>query len=221
VRIRAVLFDIYGTLLVSNAGGTHPDPALRAAIASAHAASPHPYPEVDIREIHAALRPELSEAEIEVLAMEQECALNPVAPMPGVVEMLQALMAAGIAVGLVSNAQFYTVQVLEKALGASLDDLGVDLALCQFSYEVKRAKPDLCLFHAVRDALASRGVPATEVIYVGNDVQKDIDPARATGFRTALYAGDSRTLRLHGRTLEEAGADRVVNDLREIADLVT
>ena len=131
------------------------------------------------------------------------------------------LAAAGIALGLVSNAQFYTVPVLEKALGAILDDLSIDPALCQFSYRVKRAKPDLCLFHAVRDTLASRGVPATEVLYVGNDVQKDIDPARASGFRTALLAGDQQSLRLHGRTLEGTGADWIVNDLREIVEVVT
>ena len=65
--IKAVLFDIYGTLLSSAAGEIHPDPLLRDAIAKAHAASPHPFPEVDIREIHAALHPHLLEREIERL----------------------------------------------------------------------------------------------------------------------------------------------------------
>lgn len=215
-----MLFDIYGTLLVSNAGSIHPDPLLRAAIARAHAASPHPFPEVDIREIHAELRPELSPAEIEALAMEQECGVNPVAPMPGAAETLRSLKEAGVAIGLISNAQFYTVQVLEKALGASLGDLGIDPALCHFSYLVKRAKPDLFLFQAAREFLAQRGVPAEAVLYVGNDVRNDIDPARATGFSTALFAGDERSLRLHGRSLSEAGADWMVNDLREIPALV-
>lgn len=216
-----MLFDIYGTLLVSNAGSTHPDPVLREAIARAHAASPHPFPEVDIREIHAALLPELSPAEVEALAMEQECLLNPVEPMPGAVETLQSLRAAGVAIGLVSNAQFYTVPVLERTLGASLGDLGIDPALCHFSYVVKRAKPDLVLFQAARDILTQRGVPAEAVLYVGNDVLNDIDPAREVGFRTALFAGDPRSLRLHGRSQENAGADWIVMDLCEIPGFIS
>ena len=215
-----MLFDIYGTLLVSSAGGTHPDPLIREAISQAHAVSPHPYPEVDIREIHAAWHPELSPEEIEELAIQQECELNPAAPMPGALETLQALKSAGIPAGLISNAQFYTVPLLEKALGATLPDLGIDPALCHFSYLAKRAKPDTFLFQAAHQILARRGIPAGSVLYIGNDVRNDIDPARETGFRTALFAGDPRSLRLHGRTLEDSGANCIVNDLLEIPDLV-
>jgi putative hydrolase of the HAD superfamily len=220
LRIRAVLFDIYGTLLVSNTGSIHPDPVLREAIARAHAASPHPHPEVDIREIHAALRPELSAAEIEALAMEQECALNPVTAMPGAMETLLALKGDGVAIGLVSNAQFYTVPVLEKALGAGLKDLGIDPGLCRFSYLMKRAKPDPVLCNAARSILARRGVRAKAVLYVGNDVRNDIEPARKAGFITALFAGDSQSLRLHGQSLDEVNTDWILDDLRELPDLV-
>lgn len=215
-----MLFDIYGTLLVSNAGSIHPDPLLREAIARAHAASAHPFPEVDIREIHAELRPELSPSEIEALAMEQECQLNPVAPMPGAVETLQSLKAAGVPIGLVSNAQFYTVPVLEKALGASLSDLGIDSGLCRFSYLMKRAKPDPVLFEGARNVLARRGVRARTVLYVGNDVRNDIDPARKIGFQTALFTGDARSLRLHGQNVDEVWSDWFLDDLREIPSWV-
>ncbi len=221
MKIRAVLFDVYGTLLVSRAGGSHPDPELREAIARVHAASPHPFPEVDIREIYAGLRPELTAAEIEALAMEQECAFNPVSAMPGAVDTLRTLASSGMALGLVSNAQFYTVPILERCLGASLAGLGIDPALCQFSYALRRAKPDPVIFHAAQEALAQRGIEPAAVLYVGNDVRNDIDPARATGFRTALLAGDPEIVRLHGRTLAESGADWVLKELREITDLVT
>lgn len=220
MKIRAVLFDIYGTLLVSQARGSHPDPGLREAIARAHAASSHPFPEVDIREIYEELHPQLTPAQIEAVAMEQECVLNPVSAMPGAVETLQALASSSMALGLVSNAQFYTVPILERCLGIGLADLGIDPALCQFSYLMRRAKPDLILFHAARDALACRGIDPPAVLYVGNDVRNDIDPARATGFRTALLAGNAEIVRLHGRSLEDSGADWVLRDLREIMDLV-
>ncbi len=214
--IKAVLFDIYGTLLSSAAGEVHPDPLLRDAIAKAHAASPHPFPEVDIREIHAVLHPHLLEPEIERLALEHERSANPVSPMAGAAEVLRQLATRGIAVGLISNAQFYTVPVLEESLGTSLTDLGIDPELCCFSYLERRAKPDPRLFEIVRDTLARRGIPANDALYVGNDVRNDIQPAKATGFRTALFAGDPSSLRLRGRTLDDCGADLVVTGLSQL-----
>ncbi len=219
MHLRAVLFDIYGTLLRSAAGELHPDPALRDLIARAHAASPHPFPEIDIREIHAELHPALTREEIEAVAIAHERRANPVTPMPGAADTLRHLAAKGIPLGLISNAQFYTVPILEEALGATLTDLGVDPDLCCFSYLERRAKPDPYLFEILRDMLARRGIPAANVLYIGNDVRNDIDPARATGFRTALFAGDPNSLRLRGRSLAASGADRVIRDLRELLNL--
>ena len=213
---RVVLFDIYGTLLSSAAGELHPDPALHDLIARAHAASPHPCPEIDIREIHAALHPELAPELIEALALAHEKKANPVTPMPGAAETLRQLAAKGIPLGLISNAQFYTVPIVEEALGTTLTDLGIDPELCCFSYLERRAKPDPFLFEILRDKLAKRGIPAADVLYVGNDVRNDIDPARATGFRSALFAGDPNSLRLRGRSLDASGAERGITELREL-----
>ena len=219
MNVRAVLFDIYGTRLKSAAGEVHPDPELRAAIAEDHAASPYPFPEVDIREIHARLHPELDATEIEALAMRHERVNNPVSPMPGARETLEALAVSGTRLGLVSNAQFYTVRVFEECLGLSLTELGIDRGLCRFSYLERRAKPDRRLFESVREALALAGVEAEDVMYVGNDVRNDIDPARGVGFRTVLFAGNEASLRLRGRSVDECGADHVIRDLREMLGL--
>lgn len=216
---RAVLFDIYGTLLSSTAGGLHPDPALHDLIAKAHAASPHPFPEIDIREIHAALHPELGPEEIEALAIARERKANPVTPMPGAAETLRQLATKGIPLGLISNAQFYTVPVLEEAFGTTLTELGIDLDLCCFSYVERRAKPDPYLFGILRNRLSNRGIPAADVLYVGNDVRNDIDPAESCGFLTALFAGDSASLRLRGRSLEESGATFILLKLNDLLKL--
>lgn len=216
MNVRAVLFDVYGTLLKSAAGEIHPDPALRELIERAHAASPHPFPEVDIREIHVAMHPELSAEAIERLAMEHERAVNPVCAMPGAVETLGALASRGVLLGLVSNAQFYTVQVMEACFGDSLASLGIDPGLCVFSYLERRAKPDVWLFEVARDRLLDRGIRPGEVLYVGNDVRNDIEPAKTVGFRTALFAGDETSLRLRGKSLGDCSADRVITDLRQL-----
>ncbi|MCW1924642.1 HAD family hydrolase [Luteolibacter arcticus] len=213
---RAILFDIYGTLLKSSAGETHPDPALRALIERAHAASPHPFPEVDIREIHAAKHPGLSPSEVEQLAMEHEQAVNPVSAMPGAVETLRELSSRGILLGLVSNAQFYTVPVMATCLGSPLADFGIDPELCVFSYLEHRAKPDPHLFELARERLRARGIQPSEALYIGNDVRNDIEPANATGFRTALFTGDEASLRLRGKSLDECGADAVISYLLEL-----
>ena len=214
-----MLFDIYGTLLASNAGELHPDPALRAMIEVVHAASPHPFPEVEIREIHAALHPGLSPEEIEDLAIHHERSMNPTEAMPGAVETLLGLKARELPIGLISNAQFYTLPELERCLG-EVGSLGIDRELCVFSYEYRRAKPDTFLFEVARGLLLDRSIAPAEVLYIGNDVRNDIEPAKKTGFRTALLAGDPRMLRLHGRTLEDAGADWILKDLREILGLL-
>ncbi|QJE94244.1 HAD family hydrolase [Luteolibacter luteus] len=215
--IKAILFDIYGTLLGSTAGEIHPDPELRALIAEAHARSPHPFPEVEIREIHALRHPGLPVEEIEALALRHERSVNPVEAMPGASETLHALKARGLPLGLVSNAQFYTLPELERCLGP-IDTLGIDPGLCFFSYEHLRAKPDPFLFELAKGRLLERGIHATETLYIGNDVRNDIDPAARTGFRTALFAGDARSLRLRGRRLDNSGADHIITELRQLLE---
>lgn len=215
MRLRALLFDIYGTLLASSAGELHPDPELRSLIEAAHAASPHPFPEVEIREIHAALHPGLSPEEIENLAIQHERAMNPTSAMPGAIETLLGLKALGLPIGLVSNAQFYTLPELERCLG-DMASLGIDRKLCVFSYEHRRAKPDPFLFEIARDLLLDRDIAPGEVLYIGNDVRNDIEPAAKTGFLTALFAGDANSLRLRGKSIADCGADLVLTELREV-----
>lgn len=217
--IKAVLFDVYGTLLESAAGEEHPSPELRDAIAEAHARSPHPFPEVEIRAIHAALHPELAWEEIEKVALRHERAVNPTKAMPGAVEALLGLKGLGLALGLVSNAQFYTVPELERCLG-SIGALGIDRDLCVFSYEHLRAKPDRFLFEFAKDRLQARGIPAEAVLYVGNDVRNDIEPAARVGFHTALFAGDASSLRLRGRSLDDCRADVVPTELGQLVRVV-
>ncbi|TWT31297.1 Phosphoglycolate phosphatase [Posidoniimonas corsicana] len=255
--LRAVVFDVYGTLLVSGSGdisltsgAAHSDAAtdalvacglppgadgeevvsrLKATIQADHQRSASAYPEVEIRDIWrttlAELHPGQAAANVDVdrLAVEYECRVNPVWPMPGLRETLSALAAAGVPMGIVSNAQFFTPPALAALAGGDWDALGIDPRLCVWSFEHREAKPGRFLYDQAVARLAERGVSAAETLYVGNDMRNDIAPAAAAGFRTALFAGDARSLRLRegDPLVGDTRPDAVVTELRQILTILS
>lgn len=225
-RPRALILDVYGTLLVSGAGevGTSADApgpglaelgavleefgipggperfeeGLREEIRKEHElarAAGIPWPEVDGAALLARMtgRP-LPEARL--LGAAREAVLNPSAPMPGAEDLLKAVRRAGLVLGIVSNAQYYTEPALEAAFGRDLAALGFSPGLCVWSWRLGRAKPDAELFRILARSLENRGIGLESAVYVGNDLLNDIAPARACGYLTALFAGDARSLRL-------------------------
>lgn len=259
--VRAVVFDVYGTLLISGSGdisltsgASHGEAAhqalaacglkppadgeavvreLRAAIARSHAASASEYPEVEIRDIWretlAMLLPTIdtSMVDIERLSIEYECRVNPIWPMPGLAELLAALRGAGLALGIVSNAQFFTPPALAVLAGghadAQWDELGIPADLCVWSFAHREAKPGRFLYERAAERLAERGIQPAQTLYVGNDMRNDVAPAAAVGFRTALFAGDARSLRLRegDPLVGDCRPDAVVTDLRQILPILS
>ncbi|MCB1204692.1 MAG: HAD family hydrolase [Verrucomicrobiae bacterium] len=238
--IRAVVFDLYGTLLISAAGGIFgnaPDPEGLPGFEEVYwnlvrehherrRAEGVAHPEVEVRDLWVeSLRrlgkvvPASSELEFSILA--HECRVNPVWPMPRAAETLSRLAGAGVSLGIISNAQFYTLPVMEGLFGSSLEELGFHPGLQVFSFEVGEGKPSPRLFEILGERAAGLGLDPSEVLYVGNDFRKDVLPARAIGFRTALFAGDARSLRLGGLSEDEARetADAVITDLAQVAEL--
>lgn len=224
--IRAVLFDVYGTLFCSAAGdigledsggtanrggpGRGLDALAGAYTDSSSGAELVSYFHQAVREYHAqsgAAYPEISAGEIwgkfpgrkisgEELALRYELAVNPVYPMPGAARLLSSLKAAGFVLGIVSNAQFYTPLLFEAFLGGTPEALGFSPDLTLYSYREGVAKPSPVLFEKARLALKERGVRRNETVYLGNDMGNDIYGAERAGFRTVLFAGDRRSLRL-------------------------
>lgn len=246
--IRALLFDVYGTLVISASGDiglagepdaqAHFEAALAAVgIQAPAAAGPAKleqvirtfhvernaagvaFPEVDILGIWGEVLP--SQEDLARLAVEYECRVNPVWPMPGLARVLDDLRRRDLVLGIVSNAQFYTPLMLEALLYSSLDDLGFDAACCAWSYRLLEAKPSTRIYEEALAGLKGvHGIAPAEVLYVGNDMRNDIWPASLTGCRTALFAGDARSLRLRKDDPRCAGVlpDRIVTDLRQITD---
>ncbi len=231
----AILFDVYGTLLISDAGEigghAHPrdrlselsdllneygiqrspktiDKALSAAIRSSHAAARKrgiDVPEVDIVQIWRDVTGSDDISSVVALALAHELIVNPIFPMPGAAELVTAASRAGTIVGIISNAQFYTPLILKWAFQTSSGEFGFDENCCFFSYREGHAKPSVFMFQKAGRRLAGMGIAKEKVLYVGNDMGNDILPASSVGFVTALFAGDDRSLRMRADNEQVAG----------------
>ncbi len=224
--ICCVLFDIYGTLLISASGeislSTTPDKNIRrlarlldkydlrsdpkqlqenlwAAVRADHAKNKKKgidVPEVRIEEIWRQVLNINDLERIKNFAIEYEWLVNPVYPMPGLSTMLGKLKQMDMHLGIVSNAQFYTPLLFEWLLGSDMADLGFEQDLIFFSYDHGCAKPSQALFNRALESLESKKISPARALYVGNDMLNDIYPAAMCGMNTALFAGDARSLRL-------------------------
>lgn len=205
---RAVIFDIYGTLLDAPPGGVRPDPsidpaiinflenycikspaaptaALAALVAREHAASREAFPEIDLVALWAELLGLPVNASTAMIVAEIEDLWHPATLMPGAAAMLRRLALMNIPCGLLSNAQANAWRQLGKIAPSFASDL------CIFSHQYMQAKPSAALFVEMQSRLAHRGIASCEVWFVGNDPENDIAPAKHVGFRTAIYGNAS------------------------------
>ena len=250
--IRAVLFDVYGTMFISGSGevgtvdsGAHAEAfcdAMQAAgiafdctgtkgvsrlhseIEISHETSRRKgitHPEVDIVKVWAEVLDSLSQdglvrgescdlSTLRELAIQYEVRANPAWPMPGVRQCLAELQNADLLLGIISNAQFFTPSLFPALLSGHTDALGFHAQLQFYSYRYGQAKPGEFLFLRATEKLAAMGVKPSETLFVGNDMLNDVNAAADVGFRTALFAGDARSLRW--RTEDE----RVANTTADI-----
>lgn len=206
VGFRAVIFDIYGTLLDAPAGGVKPDaladPVLRdilrhhgheppaspsadlhAAVLRHHAASGSPHPEIDLRVLWREILSLPPEADTVALVIETEAAWHPATLISGAAAAVQRLSRSGLSLGLLSNAQCNTL----ASLGGLADLFAPELILLSYQHGLSKPAPEI--FEMLADRLAGRGITPAETLYIGNDPLHDIVPAAAAGFRTALFTG--------------------------------
>ncbi len=190
------------------------------------------FPEVDILAIWQQTLQQLADqqlldtdgngVDIARLAVEYEMRINPTWPMPGVLDCLQELSARHKLLGIVSNAQFFTELLFPAFFDRTPGELGFDPHLQFYSYQHQRAKPGRYLYELAARELSRRGVPAGDVLYIGNDMLNDVAAASQAGFRTALYAGDRRSLRLRSGDdrIQRVQPDLVVTHLRQLMGAV-
>lgn len=178
------------------------------------------YPEVVIEDIWIRVLKIDDREEMRRLAIEYELIVNPVYPMPNLKEMLSACRKRHILMGIISNAQFYTPHLFSALLGETLEELGFNNELLFFSYRLGYGKPSADLFESAARELEREGVPREQVLYLGNDMRKDIYPAKEAGFQTALFAGDARSLNMRedDEMCKGIVPDIVITDLAQILD---
>jgi putative hydrolase of the HAD superfamily len=274
--IKSVVFDIYGTLIIS-ASGDIGCQSLRGNIAlqsfkntGIHWSSPHdleetvlgeaiikayekqilssheisksekkyPHPEVDIVLIWEKVIEQVSkECQIsfsssegsnidhERLAMEFEVENNAVYPMPHMEKVLSQLNQGGFELGIVSNAQFFTPMVLNHFMSRDIDSplAYFNPELQVYSYQLGRAKPDPFLYEELAKKLKKINLVPEQCLYIGNDMLNDIYPAHLLGFKTALYAGDQRSLRRreNDSRCQSLTPDRVITSLDQIFTIIS
>jgi len=251
-KVKCILFDVYGTLFISGSGDISiarqqsrltqnlknllsryqikkkPQIVLDdffSAIDIEHERLKKKgvdFPEVKIDRIWMRVL-EIEELDaVRAFAVEFELIVNPVYPMPNLEKMLSNCKKSKILMGIISNAQFFTPYLFTWFLYLSPEDLGFKSDLIFYSYKSGHAKPSPFMFEAAAKNLRNIDISAHSVLYIGNDMLNDIYPAKMVGFKTALFAGDARSLRLrknHPRC-QNLSADIVITDLVQILDFV-
>ena len=135
---------------------------------------------------------------------------------------LKTLKRKGIILGLVSNAQFYTpinlnIELMRQSKGkiGMYDMFNKDLM--SFSFIVGQSKPGEKIFEKILKNLKKRNIKKNEVVFIGNDLNKDIKISKEIGFKTVLFAGDKKTLKLNSKTKPDAIIKDWVQLLKSLA----
>lgn len=209
--VRAVVFDVYGTLLEigpapadalsrwhacwRNAFGDLPVPDLdeisarcRELVKQSHAASACQgieFPEVDWPAILSGAIPELNrlsaDARDEWVFVHQQCQRS-LRGEAEAVPWINDLHRRGILLGIASNAQAYT----RRELNVALPDLRMDLfhpQLSLWSYECGFSKPNPLIFDRLTARMLELGVKAGEILMVGDRIDNDVLPAIRAGWQ--------------------------------------
>ena len=251
-KIEGILFDVYGTLFISRSGDIgmakktspqmeklenllqqygikkNPQSVLNrfyAAIENQHELLKKKgvdFPEVEIDQIWMRVLETDDIERVRAFAVTFELIANPVYPMPNLETMLSVCRDSNIVMGIISNAQFYTPYLFNWFLGSPPEDLGFHPDLILYSYKFGYAKPSTFMFQVAAERLKHMDMPLRSALYIGNDMLNDIYPAKQAGFKTALFAGDERSLRLRKNDpkCKDLFADLVITDLVQLLDYI-
>jgi len=214
VKIRAVIFDVYATLLQvgpapveadalwtrlfeDNLGGQPPftrtefSVRVNHSIARRHAAARAcgiRWPEIVwpavVTEVLPALARLPAEKFDEFLFLQMQIGRT-LRLAAHAEDCLRRIQERGHILGIASNSQHYTLRELGEALeGASLHLAIFEPSMCFWSFQHGFSKPDPHVFQILTARLEARGLNSGEALMVGDRLDNDISPARAHGWQT-------------------------------------
>lgn len=271
--IQVVIFDVYGTLLISSSGDVEEEQLseqhLLHALEEGHFVVTDKkaffengqarkmltqykelinefqikkkkekninYPEINIVAIWDLLLKQAAEnniieftknSDVKKMIFVFEMHSNKVYPMPGMNHVLGEMIKENKILGIISNAQFYTPIIMNYFINKKieLNDLHpFDKRLTLFSYQESLAKPEFILFDKLLSVLRNNyQLKASQTLFVGNDMHKDIYPAHKAGMKTALFAGDKRSLRLRQDKPETKNLepDLIITELSQLLNVI-
>ena len=214
MKIRAVIFDIYNTLL--EIGPSPPDAAARwielcravlsvephlnlkefAAACEVVIAREHDsarkagisHPEIFWPAVASEALPELARLkpkQRELFLIEHAALQRSVRLMNGAADVLRAMQSNKISLGLVSNSQPYTLTELDASLASARLRLKVfEPELSFLSFQAGFSKPDPHVFRWLAAHLRDFHITPKEALIVGDRLDNDITPAQMQGFQT-------------------------------------
>jgi putative hydrolase of the HAD superfamily len=251
-KIEVILFDLYGTLFISRSGdismAKKKSPQMErldkllqqfgikkgsqtvlkrfyAAIENQHEILKKKgvdFPEVEIDQIWMRVLENDDLETVRAFAVKFELIANPVYPMPHLEKLLSVCQDSNVLMGIISNAQFYTPYLFNWFLDSTPEDLGFHPDLILYSYKFGYAKPSTFMFRVAAEKLKNMDIPVHSALYIGNDMLNDIYPAKNMGFKTGLFAGDARSLRLRKNhpKCKNLSVDLVITDLVQLIDYI-
>jgi putative hydrolase of the HAD superfamily len=214
LKVRAVVFDVYGTLLEVGAPPTDADarwkrlfqemlgdpPTINRmefsvrtgqAIARRHAEGRRrgiQWPEIVWPTVVLEVLPNLARLSAEKLddfLLRQMQIGRTLRLADHAAECLRQMNDNGLLLGIASNSQAYTLRELNTALqGAALNLSMFDPELRFWSFENGFSKPDPHVFRILTARLETRGISPVETLMTGDRLDNDIEPARTQGWQT-------------------------------------
>lgn len=214
MKIRAIIFDVYGTMMQVGPPPAHADD-LWAALFQELWHKPAPLTRLNFsvacnraitlrhKAAHARgiAKPEILWPSIVAEVLPGFAKLKPdvqeefiyrqiqlgrtISLMPGLAPALRWLVDKKCLLGIASNAQAYTLRELDSLLKTC----GLSLKIfapdvCIWSFQNGFSKPDPHIFQIVRARLEARHISPNETLVVGDRLDNDMAPAQAQGFQT-------------------------------------
>lgn len=147
-------------------------------------------------------------------------------PYPDTALTLEALRGRGYWQGILADGQCFTGLQLQRAVEEQERGFVLKGAIPEghrvWSHELRGKKPSERLFQGMVELLDADHIEPHEVLHIGSSIPLDILPARRSGMRTGLFAGDKNSLQVSPQQLKDKQTrpDIMLTNLSQVLDIL-